>query len=51
MGEELIWRYIQDKQKASIYPGGKSLYSIHDQNKLSRDAKGQFWYPMVIGAP
>ena len=29
--------HIQDSQWEGIDPGGKSLYCIHDQNKLSRD--------------
>ena len=27
---------------------GKSLYCIHDQNKLSRDANGQSWKPTAL---
>ena len=50
MGEQLVWRYIQDNQWEGIYPGGKSLYCIHDQNKLSCDANGQSWKPTVIEA-
>ena len=49
MGKQLVWRCIQDNQWEGIYPGDKSLYCIHDQNKLSREANGQCWKPTIIG--
>ena len=48
MGEQLVWRYIQDNQWEGIYHGGTLLYSIHDQNKLSRDANWQSCTPTVL---
>ena len=52
MGEQLVWRSIQDNQWEGIYPGGKPLYCIHDQNMLLRRANGQCCYvikPTAIG--
>ena len=48
MGEQLVWHYIQENQWEGIYPGGKSLYCIDNQNKLSRDANGQSWKPTLL---
>ena len=48
MGEQLVWRSIQDNQWEGIYPGGKPLYCIHDQNMLLRRANEQCWKPTIL---
>ena len=48
MREQLVWRYILDKKCEGIYLGGKSLYCIQDQNKLSDHANGQSEKPTVL---